>query len=110
MNEIPILTTTIVEGATLAEYKGLVTARNVRAVNVVRDIFTAFRDFFGGRSRAYQEVMAEMEREVLTEVRSEAARLGANAIIGFTLDFDNIGAKRKSLLMAHGKGTAVLLK
>jgi len=110
MNEIPILTTPIVEGTAVSEYKGLVTARNVRAVNVIRDFFTAFRDFFGGRSESYQEVMADMEREVLTEVRSEAARLGANAVIGFTLDFDNIGSKSTSLLMAHGKGTAVVLK
>ncbi len=110
MTEIPILTTPIVEGSTVAQYKGLVTARNVRAVNVIRDFFTAFRDFFGGRSESYQEVMADMEREVLTELRSNAARLGANAIIGFTLDFDNVGAKNKSLLMAHGKGTAVVLK
>jgi uncharacterized protein YbjQ (UPF0145 family) len=110
MSKIPILTTPIVEGSTVAEYKGLVTARNVRAVNVIRDFLTAFRDFFGGRSESYQEVMAEMEQEVLNEIRSETARLGANAIIGFSLDYDNIGSKNKSLLMAHGKGTAVVLE
>lgn len=109
MAEIPVLTTPIIEGMTIKEYKGLVTSRNVRAVNVIRDLFTAFRDFFGGRSTSYQEVMADMEREVLAEVRAEAARLGANAIIGFTLDFDNIGSKNKSLLMAHAKGTAVVV-
>lgn len=110
MNDMPILTTPVVEGLRVTDYKGLVTARNVRAVNVIRDIFTAFRDFFGGRSTSYQDVMADMEREVLAEIRAEAAGLGANAIIGFTLDFDNIGSKSKSLLMAHGKGTAVVIQ
>ena len=110
MNEIPILTTPMLEGVTVTEYKGLVTARNVRAVNVVRDFLTAFRDFFGGRSVSYQEVMSDMEREVLAEIQADAARLGANAVIGFTLDFDNIGSKNKSLLMAHGKGTAVVIQ
>ena len=86
------------------------TARNVRAVNVIRDFFTAFRDFVGGRSVSYQEVMKDMEREVLAEIRAEATRMGANAVIGFTLDFDNIGSKNKSLLMAHGKGTAVVIQ
>jgi len=109
MAEIPVLTVPVLDGATISEYKGLVTARNVRAVNVIRDFLTAFRDFFGGRSSSYQEVMEDMEREVLAEVRADAARLGANAIIGFTLDFDNIGSKNKSLLMAHGKGTAVVI-
>jgi uncharacterized protein YbjQ (UPF0145 family) len=110
MSEMPILTTPILEGVTVREYKGLVTARNVRAVNVIRDFFTAFRDFFGGRSSSYQEVMSDMEREVLAEIRADSARLGANAVIGFTLDFDNIGSKNKSLLMAHGKGTAVVIE
>jgi len=110
MNEMPILTTPIVDGVAVTQYLGLVTARTVRGVNVIRDFFTAFRDFFGGRSTSYQEVMSDMEHEVLTEIRAEAARLGANAVIGFSLDFDNIGSKNKSLLMAHGKGTAVVIQ
>lgn len=110
MTEIPILTTPSCDGMTVATCYGFVSARNVRAVNVIRDIFTAFRDFFGGRSTSYQEVMEDMEREVLQEIRAEAVKMGANAIVGFTLDFDNIGSKNKSLLMAHGKGTAVVLK
>lgn len=110
MNDIAILTTPIVEGAKVIEYKGIVTARNVRAVNVIRDFFTAFRDFFGGRSESYQDVMSGMEKEVFQEIRAAALQMGANAVIGFTLDFDNIGSKNKSLLMAHGKGTAVVIQ
>jgi uncharacterized protein YbjQ (UPF0145 family) len=110
MSDIPILTVPILEGTTIVEYKAIVTSRNVRGVNVIRDFFTAFRDFFGGRSDSYQDVMAGMELEVFKEIREEAMRLGANAVIGFTLDFDNIGSKNKSLLMAHGKGTAVVIQ
>ena len=110
MNDVPILTTPVVEGAKVIEYKGIVTARNVRAVNVIRDFFTAFRDFFGGRSESYQAVMSGMEKEVFHEIRAAALQMGANAVIGFTLDFDNIGSKNKSLLMAHGKGTAVVIQ
>jgi len=110
MTNLPILTVPIIEGQTIVEYKGLVTARNVRGVNVVRDFLTAFRDFFGGRSGSYQEVMADMEQEVLQEITASARQMGANAVIGFSLDFDNIGSKNKSLLMAHGKGTAVVIQ
>ena len=110
MSNIPILTTPIIEGSTIVEYKGIVTSRNVSGVNVIRDFFTAFRDIFGGRSESYQEVMKEMEHEVLREIRANAQQMGANAIIGFSLDFDNIGSKNKSLLMAHGKGTAVVIQ
>ena len=109
MTHIPILTTPILEGVRIVEYKGLVTSRNVRAVNMLRDLFTAFRDMVGGRSTSYEEVMEEMQGEVLAEIRAAAAAMGANAVIGFALDFDNIGAKNKSLLMAFGKGTAVVV-
>lgn len=110
MIDIPILTVPLVEGLTIVEYKGLVTARNVRGINVVRDLLTAFRDVFGGRSGSYEKVMADMEQEVLNEIQAAACQLGANAVLSFSLDFDNIGAKGKSLIMAYGRGTAVVVQ
>ena len=89
---LPIFTAPILEGLKIVEYKGLVTARNVRAVNAVRDFFTSFRDIFGGRSDSYQEVMTDMEREVFTEISMQARALGANAVIGVGLDFENESA------------------
>ena len=79
-------------------------------MNIIRDFFTMFRDLFGGRSTSYQQVMDDMQHEVLREIAADATRLGANAIIGFDLDFDNIGSKNKSLLMVVAKGTAVVLQ
>ncbi len=109
-NTVEILTVPIVEGRHIMQYKGLVTAKNVRAVNIIRDFLTSFRDIFGGRSGAYQEVMDDMMQEVIQEISSEAERMGANAIIGFQLDFENIGAKNKSLIMAVARGTAVVIE
>ncbi len=105
-----IFTTPIIEGRRIITYHGLVTAKNVRAVNVIRDFFTSFRDFFGGRSGSYQEVMDNIQDEVIQEISQEAEAVGANAIIGFTLDFDNVGSKNKSLVMAFAKGTAVTIE
>ena len=110
MNEIRIFTTPILDGIRIKEYKGLVIVRNVRAINIIRDFFTIFRDIFGGRSGAYQEVMRSMQDDVIAEARQEAGRLGANAIVGFSLDYDNVGSKSKSLLMASAKGTAVVIE
>ena len=109
MNDVQIFTTPILDGIKIRQYKGIVIVRNVRAVNVVRDFFTSFRDIFGGRSQSYQEVMRMMQDDVIAEAKNEAARLGGNAIIGFSLDYDNIGSKNKSLLMASAKGTAVVI-
>jgi uncharacterized protein YbjQ (UPF0145 family) len=110
MNGIRIFTTPILDGIRIKEYKGLVVVRNVRAINIIRDFFTIFRDIFGGRSGAYQEVMKSMQDDVIAEAKEEASRLGANAIVGFSLDYDNVGSKRKSLLMASAKGTAVVIE
>jgi len=105
MDDIRIFTTPILDGITIKEYKGIVLVRNVRAINFVRDLLTRVRDFFGGRSGSYQEVMEEMQNEVFAEVSQEARKLGANAIVGFTLDYDSID----TLLMASAKGTAVVI-
>jgi uncharacterized protein YbjQ (UPF0145 family) len=110
MDDIQIFTTPILDGIKIKEYKGIVIARNVRAINIVRDFFTSFRDIFGGRSGSYQEVMKAMQAEVVAEAKEEAKKLGANAIVGFSLDYDNIGSKRKSLLMASAKSTAVVIE
>ena len=110
MNGIRIFTTPILDGIRIKEYKDLVVVRNVRAINIIRDFFTIFRDIFGGRSGAYQEVMKSMQDDVIAEAKEEAIRLGANAIVGFSLDYDNVGSKRKSLLMASAKGTAVVIE
>ena len=47
---------------------------------------------------------------VIAEAKEEARKLGANAIVAFMLDYDNIGSKGKSLLMASAKGTAVVIE
>ena len=109
MSEVRIFTTPILDGLKIAEYKGLVTAKNARSINIFRDFFTAFRDVVGGRSQSYQNVMQDMENEVIEEIKREAQKLGANAIVGFRLDFENIGSKNKSLLLAYAKGTAAVI-
>ena len=110
MDDVQIFTTPILDGIKIKEYKGIVIVRNVRAINIVRDFFTSFRDIIGGRSRSFQEVMRAMQDDVIAEAKEEARKLGANAIVAFTLDYDNVGSKNKSLLMASAKGTAVVIE
>lgn len=103
-----ITTTHTLQDKKIVEYKGLISSKNVRGINVIRDFLTSFRDFFGGRSGSYQDVMTAMEAELLRELQNQASTLGANAVIGVTIDFDNVGSKNKSLIMAYAKGTAVI--
>ena len=47
-----------------------------------------------------------MSKNAQRYLEKEAEKLGANAIVGFRIDFENIGSKNKSLLLAYAKGTA----
>ncbi|MHC4486970.1 MAG: YbjQ family protein [Planctomycetota bacterium] len=108
MNDVQIFTTPILDGIKIKEYKGIVITRNVRAINIVRDFLTSFRDIFGGCSGSYQEVMKSMQDDVIAEAKEEARKLGANAIVGFALDYDNVGSKNKSQSVNREFATGVL--
>lgn len=110
MEDVKVFSTPILDGIRIIEYKGLVITENVRAINIIRDIFTKFRDIFGGRSDSYQAVIAQMRDEAVAEMKAKALALGANAVVSFDIDWDNIGSKGKSLLMAVAKGTAVVIE
>ncbi len=102
-----ITTTNTVEGKSV-EYFGVVTAEVIIGANFVRDIFAGMRDFFGGRSSSYEEVLVEAKQTALKELEQKAAQFGANAIIAVDFDYETIGA-RGSMLMVAASGTAVKL-
>jgi len=105
-----ILTTTpSVAGKEVREHKGLVTAEAIMGAHVGRDILANLRDFFGGRSKAYENVVISAKETVIRELEERAAALGADAIISIDFDFETVG-QRGSMLMVSASGTAVKLK
>lgn len=69
-----------------------------------RDFLAGIRDFVGGRSQAYEEVLREAKDTALLEMSQQAERLGANAVIGVDLDYETVNG---SMLMVTASGTAV---
>ena len=65
-------------------------------------------DFFGGRSNTYEKVLREGKETVIRELEQQAARMGANAIVGVDIDYNTVGANG-SMLMVVATGTAVVL-
>lgn len=105
-----LLTTThSVEGLRIVRHHGLVMGETVYGANVFRDIFASIRDFVGGRSGAYEEVLRTARDEATREMMEQAARLGANAIVGVEISTGSLGA-RGAMLHVAVTGTAVTIE
>lgn len=105
-----ILTTTNnVEGRKAKEYIGIVTGEVILGANLFKDFLASLRDIVGGRSGAYERVLKEGKENALREITEKAQAMGANAIIGISLDYETLGANG-SMLMVSASGTAVILE
>lgn len=104
-----ILSTEAAPDLKVAERLDVITAEFAVGMNVLVDIFNAWRDFFGGRSQSYQNILKDARRTVLLELRREAHRVGADAVLGVDLDYSEISGGGKSMLFMVASGTAVKL-
>lgn len=98
-----LTTTSVLEGKTITEYKGLVTGETIFGANVFKDIMASVRDIVGGRSATYEKTIADARETSLREMVARAEALGANAIVGIDYDYETIG----NMLMVSVTGTAV---
>ena len=102
-----ILTTTpIIEGHVVKNYCGIVSAETILGANVFRDFTASIRDFFGCRSSSYEQVLKRAKDTPLNELSMKAQSMGANAIVGISLDYETVG-QSGSMLMVVATGTAV---
>lgn len=104
-----ILSTEAAPDLQVAERLDVITAEFAVGMNVLTDIFNAWRDFFGGRSKSYQNTLKDARKTVLRELRLEAHRLGADAVLGVNLAYSEISGGGKSMLFMVASGTAVKL-
>ena len=101
-------TTAMLEGHETKAYLGVVSAHVVAGTGLFSDVFASFSDIFGGRSRSYQKQLAAINDEVTELLKSKAAALGANSVLGLRLDHDEIAGGGKSMFMVTATGTAAL--
>lgn len=106
---ITLSTTPNLEGFEITEYLGLVVGEAVLGANVIKDIFAGIRDFIGGRSGSYESELKKARSMAFADISEEAARMGANAVVGIDLDYEVMGTGG-SIMMVSVSGTAVLAK
>lgn len=104
-----IVTTDTIQGRQIAEYLGLVAGQAVYGANIMRDFFAGITDVIGGRSGGYEEVLMDGATAAIRDMEGYAQELGANAIIGVSVDYETMG-KDNSMLMVSVTGTAVRIE
>lgn len=103
-----ITTTPSVEGRRITSYGGIVFGEVISGVNFARDIAASFTNFFGGRSRSYEEELTTAREQAIDEMTQRAVRMGADAVVGVKMDYEVLGADN-GMLMVTVSGTAVKL-
>ncbi|WP_375448028.1 YbjQ family protein [uncultured Fibrella sp.] len=102
-----VTTTSNIEGKRISTYIGLVNGEAIIGANILKDFFASITDIVGGRSGAYEQALREAKSIAIKEMMDQATRLGANAVIGVDMDYENIN---DTMLMVSANGTAVVLE
>ena len=106
-SDILIATTDGVAGREVVETLGLVRGATVRAKHVGTDIVAGLRNIVGGEVKGYSSLLAGAREQALDRMRDEAARLGADAVVGFRMETSAIMGSASEIV---AYGTAVRLR
>jgi len=102
-----IVTTPLIEGKKIVEYKGPVFAQVTRGVGAIRGIGAGWKSMTGGRSAGHEASVVEVRSKALDEIIEAAKSLGANAIVGLTMDYEMLSGD--SLIFCKAFATAVVI-
>ena len=75
-------------------------------VNAFKDVSAGVRNIFCGRAKSYENELASGVSDALAEMEKQAAKLGADAVVGVDIDYETVGS---NMLMVSASGTAVKL-
>lgn len=105
-----LMTTEVAHDLEIEKRLGVVTSECILGVNVMKDYFTSLTDFIGGRSKTAQKAFKQASDTALTELQQEAKKLGADAVVGIDIDYNQFSGHGKSMVLVVATGTAVRLK
>jgi uncharacterized protein YbjQ (UPF0145 family) len=107
MSEKQIVTTTpTIEGKQIVDYKGLVFGEATFGSGMGTELKGIVAALAGKRTGGYEKKLLEARIAALEQMQSQAAELGANAVVGVDVDYEFID----TVLMISASGTAVIVK
>ena len=104
-----ITVTNDIQGHSIEKYVDTICANVVVGTNVFSDLAASLSDFFGGFSGTYRNKLELIYNEAKKDLKNKARNIGANAIVGFSVDFDEISGGGKSMFMISASGTACVI-
>lgn len=104
-----VSTTPWIDGTHVSRYLGVIAGEAIVGAHLGKDWLAGLRDSFGGRSGAYEGELEKARRIAMRKLESRAIELGANAVIGVSLDYEVLG-QTNGMLMVCASGTAVLVE
>ena len=107
---VSVTTTNVIEGTVIENYFEVIASHVVFGTHLFSDFAASFTDLFGGQSGTYQRKLERLYQAAISQLKDQAFQIGANAIIGLKIDFDEISGKGKSMFMVSAIGTAVKVK
>lgn len=102
-----ISSTNTLEDRKITDYLGLVTGESLLGSNVYKDLFSGVRDVVGGRTSTYEEELSNARGLALESMTEKAEEMGANAIIGMKLSYNNLGGTMGNTILVTTYGTAI---
>jgi len=102
-------TTPTIAERDIATTLGVVSGEAIIGAHIFRDLFAGITNIIGGRAGGYEKALREARDIALQEMIDEAARMGADAVVGVDLDYEALGADN-GMLMVTAAGTAVKLR
>lgn len=108
-----ISTTSSLDGKTIKEYRGIVFGEVISGIHFIKDFTASITNFVGGRAEEYEQELVDARADAINEMVERAKKIGANALVGVTVDVETVGSNENSamsMLMVHVSGTAVVVE
>lgn len=105
-----ILTTETTHDLRISERVEIISAEVVVGMNIFKDLFAGVRNVVGGRSQTIQKSLRDIRIQALDELKREAFKIGADAVVGVNLSYQEIGATGSTMLFVVATGTGVKLE
>ncbi len=102
-----VVTINEIEGHRIVRNLGMVKGLTVRSRSVVGNLGAAIQIFFGGNITVYTKLAEQTRQEAFDILIKNAQDMGANAILGFRYDANEIAAAVTEVL---AYGTAVVIE